>query len=61
MQNLGAIWWHKLNNFQPFPEVQDPWVVKYCHQETESLIFSLPGLFPKAQWVNNYYNIGLSF
>ncbi|RFP63041.1 MAG: hypothetical protein BJG00_001705 [Limnothrix sp. CACIAM 69d] len=57
IQDLGVIWWRKPNDFQPFPEVEDPWAIKYCQQETESLIFSLPGLFPKAQWVNNYYNI----
>ncbi len=35
----------------------DDWAIKYCQQETESLIYSLSGLYPKAKWVNDYYKI----
>ncbi|MCC3436117.1 MvdC/MvdD family ATP grasp protein [Microcoleus sp. PH2017_05_CCC_O_A] len=59
VQDIGVIWWRKPQDYQVFPEVDDAWAIKYCQEETESLIYSLSGLYPKARWVNNYYKIRL--
>jgi glutathione synthase/RimK-type ligase-like ATP-grasp enzyme len=59
VQNVGVIWWRKPEDYQVYPEVNDAWAIKYCQQETESLIYSLSGLYPKARWVNHYYKIRL--
>lgn len=58
-ENIGVIWWRKPDNYVVFPEVTDDWAIKYCQQETESLIYSLCGLYPQAKWVNNYYDLRL--
>ncbi|WP_341739312.1 MvdC/MvdD family ATP grasp protein [Microcoleus sp. CAWBG640] len=58
-QDIGVIWWRKPQDYQVFPEVDDAWAIKYCQEETESLMYSLSGLYPKARWVNNYYKIRL--
>lgn len=58
-EDVGVIWWRKPGDYYMFPEVTDNWAIKYCQQETESLIYSLNGLYPKAKWVNNYYKIRL--
>lgn len=54
VQDVGVIWWRKPQDYQVFPEVNNEWAIKYCQQETESLIYSLSGLYPKARWVNHY-------
>lgn len=58
-ENIGVIWWRKPDKYVVFPEVTDDWAIKYCQEETESLIYSLCGLYPQAKWVNNYYNLRL--
>ncbi|MEG4918796.1 MvdC/MvdD family ATP grasp protein [Microcoleus sp. B7-D4] len=52
VQDVGVIWWRKPEDYQVFPEVDDAWAIKYCQEETESLMYSLSGLYPKARWVN---------
>ncbi len=54
VEEVGVIWWLKPEKYQVFPEVNDPFGFKYCQQETESLIDSIYGLYPKARWVNYY-------
>jgi hypothetical protein len=49
--------WRKPEDYQVSSEVNDAWAIKDCQQETESLIFSLSGLYPQARWVNYYYKI----
>jgi glutathione synthase/RimK-type ligase-like ATP-grasp enzyme len=58
-KDIKVIWWRKPEDFLPYASVTDPWAIKYAHQETESLMLSLHSLFPKAKWVNNYYNMRL--
>lgn len=58
-EEVGVIWWRKPVDYVVFPEVKDDWAIKYCQQETESLMYSLCGLYPKAKWVNHYYKIRL--
>jgi hypothetical protein len=58
-KEIKVIWWRKPEIYYPYPEVEDEWAVKYSEDETKSLIFSLPGLYPNAMWVNNYYNLRL--
>ena len=55
-KEIKVIWWRKPEIYYPYPEVEDEWAVKYSEDETKSLIFSLPGLYPNAKWVNNYSN-----
>lgn len=57
IQDIKVIWWRKPKDYDAHPEVQDPWAIKYCQDEARSFIQSLPGLFPNARWVNNYYNL----
>jgi glutathione synthase/RimK-type ligase-like ATP-grasp enzyme len=59
VQDVGVIWWRKPQDYEVFPEVNDDWAIKYCREETEYLIYSLSGLYPKARWINNYYNMRL--
>jgi len=59
VKEAGVIWWRKPNDYATFPEVTDAWAIKYCQQETESLIYSLYGLYPQAKWINDYYKIRL--
>ncbi|MEG4501513.1 hypothetical protein QUB05_25445 [Microcoleus sp. F10-C6] len=59
VQEVGVIWWRKPDEYQLFPEVNDDWAIKYCREETEHLIYSISGLYPKARWINNYYNMRL--
>ena len=59
VEDVAVIWWRKPDDYLVSPEVQDDWAVKYCQEETKSLIHSLSGLSPKAKWVNNYYNMRL--
>jgi hypothetical protein len=59
VKDVKVIWWRKPDNYLPHASVIDPWAIKYTHQETRSLILSLHGLFPKAKWVNDYYDIRL--
>ncbi|NEQ69806.1 MAG: hypothetical protein F6K21_30805 [Symploca sp. SIO2D2] len=59
VEDVAVIWWRKPDDYLVSPEVQDDWAVKYCQEETKSLIHSLSGLYPKAKWVNNYYNMRL--
>ena len=56
-EEIGVIWWRKPDEYAVFPDVQDEWAIKYCRQETESLMYSLSGIYPKAKWVNHYYKI----
>jgi hypothetical protein len=58
-ENIGVIWWRKPDKYVVFPEVTDDWAIKYCQEETESLIYSLCGLYPQAKWVNHYYKLRL--
>ena len=57
LEDVKVIWWRKPRSYSPFSEVTDEWARKYCIDETTSLIQSLPGLFPEATWINNYYNL----
>jgi hypothetical protein len=59
VQDIGVIWWRKPDQYAVFPEVTDDSAIKYCQQETESLIYSLWGLYPQAKWVNCYYRMRL--
>jgi glutathione synthase/RimK-type ligase-like ATP-grasp enzyme len=59
VDKVGVIWWRKPDDYAVFPEVTDDWAIKYCQQETESLMYSLSGLYPQAKWVNHYYKIRL--
>jgi hypothetical protein len=59
IENVKVIWWRKPKDYVEYSEVNDPWAIKYCQDETKSLIQSLPGLFPRANWINNYYNLRL--
>jgi hypothetical protein len=59
IDDVKVIWWRKPKDYIEYPEVTDPWAIKYCQDETRSLIQSLPGLFPDAIWINNYYNLRL--
>ena len=59
VQEVSVIWWRKPEEYQVFAEVNDDWAIKYCREETESLIYSVSGLYPKARWINNYYNMRL--
>ena len=57
IRDIGVIWWRKPDRYDVFPEVTDAWAIKYCQQETESLVQSLAGLYPDAKWVNHYYKL----
>lgn len=58
-QEIGVIWWRKPNDYAVFPEITDDWAIKYCQQETQSLVHSLGGLYPKAKWINDYHQLRL--
>ena len=55
--DVKVIWWRKPQDYHPHPEVIDEWAIKYSQDETKSLLFSLPALYPDAKWVNNYYKL----
>ncbi len=57
LKEVKLIWWRKPKYYHPYPEVTDEWAKKYAIEETKSLVQSLPGLFPDANWINNYYNL----
>jgi hypothetical protein len=54
---VKVIWWRKPKDFHPHPQLMDEWAIKYSQDETKSLIYSLPGLYPDAKWVNNYFDL----
>lgn len=56
-KDVKVIWWRKPKNYYTPLEMQDEWAIKYSQEETRSLVFSLPGLYPQAQWINNYYDL----
>jgi len=58
-EKIKLIWWRKPNEYYPDPEVTDEWAKQYAVEETKSLVQSLSGLFPDANWINNYYNLRL--
>ncbi len=58
-KRVGVIWWRKPGDYAAPESVLDGWAIEYCQQETESLIYSLFGLYPQAKWINNYYNMRL--
>lgn len=57
IQDVSVIWWRIPGIYTPYPEVTDEWAKKYCEEEAQALIKALPGLFPKANWINKYYNL----
>ena len=57
--DIKVIWWRKPDNYLPHPNITDPWAIKYARDETKALIHSLHGLFPKANWINDYYDLRL--
>jgi len=59
IHDVKVIWWRKPKDYFPYSEVQDEWAKKYAIDETKSLVQSLPGLFPNAKWINNYYHLRL--
>lgn len=61
IQNVRVIWWRRPGDYTPYPEVTDEWAQRYCREEAKALIKSLPGLFPQAAWINNYYKLLLPF
>lgn len=56
---VKVIWWRKPIDFDVPDQLEDEWAIKYSQDETKSLIYSLPGLFPDAKWVNSYYSLRL--
>lgn len=56
---IKVIWWRKPIDFDPPNQLMDEWAIKYSQDETRSLIYSLPGLYPDAKWVNNYFCLRL--
>lgn len=58
-ETVKVIWWRKPIDFDPPEQLTNEWAIKYSQDETKSLIYSLPGLYPDAKWVNSYYNLRL--
>jgi len=58
-KEVKLIWWRKPKDYHPYLNVTDEWAKQYAIEETKSLVQSLPGLFPNAKWINNYYNLRL--
>lgn len=59
-ENVKVIWWRKLGSwdrYTVFPEIKEKSAVNYCQKETDALIHSLPGLYPKAHWINSWQYI----
>lgn len=63
-QNVKVIWWRNFQSSEQYnvlPEVTNEWAINYCQKETESLVYSLIGLYPNANWVNCWHQINLAF
>lgn len=59
VKELKVIWWRKPQEYRSHPQIKDEWAVKYSQDETKALLLSLPGLYPNAKWINNYYDLRL--
>jgi hypothetical protein len=57
IKDVKVIWWRKPQDYYPYKMIEDEWAIKYSQEESKSLVQSLPGLFPKAKWINNYYDL----
>jgi hypothetical protein len=63
-QNVKVIWWRNFKSsdeYNVFPEVTNEWAINYCQKEAESLVYSLIGLYPNANWVNSWHQTNLAF